>query len=112
MKYDRHGHSSNESEAFPLYQVWTSMKYRCSSNHDKNECWNGRGITVCDEWANSFMSFYNWSMNNGYKKGLTLDRKDNDGNYSPDNCRFTTWTIQNLNKRKPKRLPRDYQNYI
>ena len=95
----------------PLYGIWTCMKTRCNSNHSKNESWNGRGITFCREW-NDFLPFYNWAIKNGYKKGLTLDRIDNDGNYESDNCRFTTYSIQNSNKRKPQRLPRNYQNYI
>lgn len=94
-----------------IYLIWTQMRKRCNSSHYMNECWNGRGIKVCKEWDN-FMNFYNWALKNGYKKGLTLDRIDNDGNYEPQNCRFVDWSIQNSNKRKFKRLPRDYDNYI
>ena len=90
----------------PLYGIWAAMKTRCKLNHSKNESWNGRGIRVCDEWL-EFMPFYNWALINGYKKGLTLDRINNDGDYEPDNCRFTTWSIQNSNKRKHRSMPRD-----
>ena len=51
------------------------------------ENYGGRGITVCDEWKEDFMAFYEWSMQNGYADNLTLDIKDNDKGYSPDNCR-------------------------
>ena len=90
------------------------MKSRCNPNHKNNyarESYADRGIKVCDEWQ-EFIPFYDWCMVNGYKKGLTLDRKDNDGNYEPGNCRFTTYSVQNSNKRKYRRLPRNYSDYI
>jgi hypothetical protein len=60
----------------------------------------GRGITICEEWLD-IHNFYNWAMLNGYEenKGLSIDRIDNDGNYCPENCRWTTSTIQNRNQR-------------
>lgn len=81
-----------------LYSVWASMKHRCNSLN-KHESWRGRGVTICVEWQ-EFLPFYEWAIKNGYRKGLTLDRIDNDGDYEPSNCRFTTWSIQNSNKRK------------
>lgn len=89
----------------PLYDVWNGMKYRCKTKSSAGENWARRGIKVCEEWQ-SFMPFYLWAINNGYQKGLTLDRMDNDGNYEPNNCRFTTWSIQNSNKRKYRSMPR------
>jgi len=85
------------------------MKTRCKSNHSKNESWNGRRIIVCNEWQ-EFIPFFNWAIKNGYRKGLVLDRINNDGNYCPENCRFTTWNISNKNKRKSQRMPRDLDN--
>lgn len=68
--------------------------------------YGGRGIIVCDEWYMpgvegnpGFVNFYNWSMANGYKNKLTLDRKDNDGPYAPWNCRWVTTKFQANNKR-------------
>lgn len=92
----------------PLYRAWSNMKNRCKSNH--NEYWNGRGITVCDRWQ-KFLPFYKWAIKK-WKPGLTLDRRNNDGNYGPHNCRFVTYSVQNSNRRKPKRLPRNYLDYI
>lgn len=75
----------------PLYQVWADLKYRCSNSKAANYSdYGGRGIMVCEEW-NDFMPFYNWSLANGYKKGLEIDRyPNNDGNYEPLNCRWAT----------------------
>ena len=87
-----------------LYKVWQGMKTRC---YDKNFIYycnyGARGITICDEWKNNFMTFYNWAMANGYKEGLTIDRINNDGIYEPSNCKWSTRAEQNRNKRYNKR---------
>ena len=70
----------------PIYKVWVSMNGRCRSH--KN--YSGRGITVCDEWRKSFPAFAKWALANGYRKGLDIDRRNNDGNYEPGNCRWIT----------------------
>lgn len=84
-----------------LYHVWLSMKDRCLNPRNKSYFYyGGRGIAVCEEWLESFLPFYEWSINHGYKEGLTIDRINNDGNYEPDNCRWTTWDVQSKNRRK------------
>ena len=83
----------------PLYGVWWLMKRRCYDSRAKDYSdYGGRGITVCDEWF-KIIPFYEWSIANGYKKGLTLDRIDNDKGYSPHNCRWATAIQQHNNTR-------------
>lgn len=82
-----------------IYYAWHSMKARCYNPTDHNYSrYGNRGITVCDEWRNSFESFLRWATSNGYHEGLTLDRIDNDGNYCPNNCRWVTTSVQNNNR--------------
>jgi len=107
-----HGHSKRDSEYHPIYMVWSSMKFRCRNKRGETaEKYYNRGITVCQEWQ-EFVPFLNWCLENGYKKGLTIDRIDNDKGYSPYNCRFTTYSVQNYNKRKPKRAKRTNKYYL
>lgn len=93
--FTRHGESHTR-----LHNAWANMKYRClNPNADCYENYGGRGITVCEEWINSYEAFRDWALSNGYTDDLTLDREDNNGNYEPDNCRWVTYTTQNNNRR-------------
>ena len=89
-----------------LYNVWQGMKQRCYyPKHDHYKDYGGRGITICDEWKNDFLAFYNWAMKNGYDKNApinqcTIDRIDVDGIYEPSNCRWVSQAVQIANKRK------------
>lgn len=86
-----------------LYGIWAGMKNRCYNQNDFHYSrWGAKGITVCDEWKNSFQAFYDWAISNGYKNDLTIDRIDNNGNYEPSNCRWTTVKEQNRNKKNVK----------
>ncbi len=83
-----------------IYKVYIRMIGRCYySNHIQFKDWGGRGITVCDEWKNDRTKFFAWAFANGWKKGLQLDRINNDGNYEPGNCRFITPQENSLNRR-------------
>lgn len=91
-----------------LYRVWESMKTRCNNPRSQRYVdYGGRGITVCPEWAESFEAFRDWALANGYQDDLTIDRIDNDGPYSPDNCRWTTMEVQGRNKRNNYFLTHD-----
>lgn len=84
----------------PIHHKWIDMKKRCTNpkcNNYKN--YGARGITVCEEWSNSFISFMEWSLLNGYSDELEIDRIDNDKGYSPENCRYVTKNVNNFNKR-------------
>lgn len=85
-----------------VYFVWIEMRQRCGNpNHKHFDLYGRRGIQVCHEWQD-FRSFYSWAISNGYQAGLSIERKDNDGNYSPDNCKWVGQKEQTDNTRRSK----------
>lgn len=82
----------------PEYDIWVQMVQRCTNPKDANYFkYGARGITLCKRWRDSFINFLE---DMGERpEGLTLDRKDNNGNYEPSNCRWTSYSVQNVNKR-------------
>lgn len=74
-----------------LYRVWNGMKERCYYRKNKlYHRYGGRGIIICKQWLRSYISFEKWALKNGWEKGLQIDRRNNNGNYSPRNCRIVT----------------------
>lgn len=82
-----------------LYQSWKRMLNRCyDPNNASYRHYRKKGIEVCVEWKYSFENFLRWSIENGWKAGLSLDRIDNSGHYSPQNCRWATSKTQARNR--------------
>ncbi len=88
----------------PLFKVLRCMHDRCENeHHPAYKDYGGRGISVCDEWSMSNVSeFISWAKNNGWRKGLEIDRIDNDKGYYPSNCRFVTRQENSRNRRSNK----------
>jgi hypothetical protein len=84
-----------------LYNIWSNMIGRCENTKDAAfQNYGGRGISICPGWRMSFETFRDWALSNGYEPHLTIDRRDNDGNYEPGNCRWITYAEQNRNYRR------------
>jgi hypothetical protein len=93
-----HLHATHGMRHHPLYNVHRCMMRRCYNRKDKRfPSYGGRGITVCDEWRTNRGAFFNWALASGYKSGLTLERRDNDLGYSPDNCCWIPHAAQQNN---------------
>lgn len=83
-----------------LYNVWLNMKNRCiNPNNAAYVNYGGKGIIVCQSWINDYQAFFDWSMENGYQEGLSIDRVNPEGNYDQSNCRWTDKITQNTNTR-------------
>ena len=88
-----------------IYRIYSGMKHRCNCESSPvYKDYGGRGISMCEEWNNSFVKFYDWAMQNGYSDDLFIDRIDNDGDYSPDNCRWTNMHEQSVNRRNTRHV--------
>ena len=97
------GNTKHGLTKHPLSSTWDTMIQRCTNpNRNRYKDYGGRGITVCEQWRNNFKAFYDFCMKNGWKQGLEIDRINNDGNYSPENCRFVTPRQNSINRRKRK----------
>ena len=99
----KHGFASHKKYD-KLYHTWTGIKYRCYNPNSKDyKHYGARGIRMCDEWLHDFLAFRSWCLKNGYAEGLTIDRKNVNGNYEPSNCRWVTVAEQNQNKTTTKK---------
>lgn len=87
-----------------VYDIWRMMKKRCFDKNAKEYVNYGkRGITICPTWL-EYKSFLTWALENGYKKGLSIERIDNNGNYCPENCKWISLAKQARNKRNNRLL--------
>lgn len=94
-----------------LYRIWASMRQRCGySSGAGYKNYGGRGVSICEEWSD-FRNFYEWAMSNGYADNLTIDRIDNNRNYCPENCRWSTMKEQQNNRRNNRLVEYGGQNY-
>ena len=90
----------HRSSRTKLYCSYIDLISRCFNPKDESyKSYGGRGITVCDEWKNSFLKFKEWAENNGAAKDLYINRINNDGNYEPSNCDFVDYFTNNQNTR-------------
>lgn len=100
-----HGDSSKNSR---LYRIWLGIKTRCTNSKvPEYQNYGGRGIQVCSEWVNDYSVFREWAISSGYSNNLSIDRIDTDGNYEPDNCKWSTNKEQQNNKRTNRILRYD-----
>lgn len=81
-----------------LAKIWRAIKYRTSESYFERHLYFDKGVSVCEEWINSWDLFRDWSLKNGYSKGLHIDRIDNSKGYSPNNCRWVTCKVNQNNK--------------
>jgi len=94
----KHGHAANHKPS-RTYKTWQDIKARCSPVYKQHKDYFDRGIRVCDRWLGKD-GFLHFLQDMGDKPGgLTIDRRDNDLGYEPDNCRWVTWTINRNNRR-------------
>jgi hypothetical protein len=96
----KHGHNTKAYQS-PEYVAWQRMKQRCDPKYPRYDEWGGRGINVCDRWADSFTNFYE-DMGNKPSPQHSLDRIKNDKGYNPPNCRWATPKEQAQNRRQPR----------
>lgn len=87
-----------------LYRIWEAMKRRVlNPNNIGYQDYGGRGIKICDEWL-IYENFKNWAIKNGYEEGLSIERKNVNGDYCPENCCWIPRFDQGKNKRNTKWL--------
>lgn len=96
----KHGGASSR-----LYNIWIKMRDRCKNPNSQDwGLYGGKGVKVCQDWDSSFELFREWSLANGYDDTKTIDRRNSDGDYCPDNCRWTTSEVQANNTSRNRKI--------
>lgn len=94
-------HPKGQGVVHPLYGKYKSMMTRCHKpNHRTYQGYGSRGISVCKDWREDYLTFFNWAINSGWKEKLSLDRINPDGNYEPSNCRWIPLSQQTSTSRR------------
>lgn len=92
--------TQNGASKTRLYKLFYGIRDRCYNKNGKDyKNYGGRGIKICDKWLQDPNEFIRWANNNGYKKGLSIDRINVNGNYEPSNCRWVSAKKQANNRR-------------
>jgi len=105
------GDTNPKSKYHRIYNIWVGARRRCNSDKHKDFLsYGAKGISICEEWDTSYLSFKKWAIENGYDDSKTLDRTETSGNYEPRNCRWATPRQQCRNKRN--NITIRYQNRI
>ena len=94
----RTGRSEPTTNEIYIRKIWRAIKYRTQSNYSFSSIYYDKGVRVCDEWLNDYLSFESWAKKHNLRKGLQIDRINGDGDYCPENCRVVT-PIVNCNNR-------------
>lgn len=106
--FTKHGFDKKTSKYKRIYNIYLYIKKRCYNRNCKSyNNYGGRGIIMCKDWFDNFLSFSTWSLNNGYSDNLTIDRINNNGIYEPNNCRWVDMKTQANNKRNNVHITKD-----
>jgi hypothetical protein len=99
MRRKRTANESHGDSKTRIYRIWHGMVMRTQASEYKDyDNYGARGIGMCQEWQDSFIAFRDWAYSNGYDETLTIERKDNNADYSPDNCIWADKITQENNK--------------